>query len=624
VNRRAIFVTAALVLVGACSSLHAVVIVWNPQFTQEDVGVTASSKAVCLGTAVTLTPSMTDEDTLKSRDLNTPVFDDTCWVDWDFGDGNALNHQPIQPVDYTYQEKGTYTVTATFHDNDTGNSRDDPADQQVTTTVTAFKVVKVEHVSGGTPIGDGAATPADTDVCAAVKATGYVVVQAVTDPAVAAADLPDCFTWAGGEEVAGNRLQRKASKSAWAKHELTADCCQVAGNHAHMIAYVIGASKGGYSPANGTAGAHFADNEKGFASTGIFGPDPGTGEFYSQCEIEFDVEPAVLVTDANNNLFDKDHFKWDVSREKRVKMWVHTGGAWSLLQNDSATWLSDDVLGHGEEDLNPWNGNGHLYGNDRPGATPAPADDGLVRKLNMREFVKVDLGPGATTGSGPICSVYHPWHVFRAVKETAGVWASDPAYENEIPPGNIFWGIEPTAGLEITTTSLPNCPKGGAYSQTLSSVGGTAPISWSLDSGSLPPDLALSGGGTISGTATTAGVWSFDVEAQDSSATPLADIQPLSITVVEPVQITTSSPLPGGTLGVQYAQQLASTGGTAPVTWSKTSGELPPGLSLSASGSVSGTPTALGTYNFTVKAEDSSAPKSSDTKPFSITVEDIP
>ena len=129
---------------------------------------------------------------------------------------------------------------------------------------------------------------------------------------------------------------------------------------------------------------------------------------------------------------------------------------------------------------------------------------------------------------------------------------------------------------------------------------------------------------SISGTATTAGVWSFDVEAQDSSATPLADIQPLSITVVEPVQITTSSPLPGGTLGVQYAQQLASTGGTAPVTWSKTSGELPPGLSLSASGSVSGTPTALGTYNFTVKAEDSSAPKSSDTKPFSITVEDIP
>ncbi len=59
-----------------------------------------------------------------------------------------------------------------------------------------------------------------------------------------------------------------------------------------------------------------------------------------------------------------------------------------------------------------------------------------------------------------------------------------------------------------------------------------------------------------------------------------------------------------GTRGQAYENQLQSSGGQAPVTFSLVSGSLPPRLSLNESGLISGTPTTAGSYNFTVKATD--------------------
>jgi len=73
------------------------------------------------------------------------------------------------------------------------------------------------------------------------------------------------------------------------------------------------------------------------------------------------------------------------------------------------------------------------------------------------------------------------------------------------------------------------------------------------------------------------------------------------------VSIVTTS-LPGVTIGVPYSQQLVATGGVLPYVWSLDSGTLPAGLSLSSSGLISGTPTALGTSNFVVRVTDSAAP----------------
>src|SRR5262245_26574938 len=65
--------------------------------------------------------------------------------------------------------------------------------------------------------------------------------------------------------------------------------------------------------------------------------------------------------------------------------------------------------------------------------------------------------------------------------------------------------------------------------------------------------------------------------------------------------ITTTS-LPNGTIGVEYVQTLAATGGIRPYTWSVIQGALPTGLSLSASfGEIGGTPTTSGTFAFRVR-----------------------
>jgi len=87
-----------------------------------------------------------------------------------------------------------------------------------------------------------------------------------------------------------------------------------------------------------------------------------------------------------------------------------------------------------------------------------------------------------------------------------------------------------------------------------------------------------------------------------------------------PLTITTAS-LPGGQVNVAYSQTLAATGGLAPYTWSISGGALPAGLTLNAAtGVISGTPTAQGTSNFTVKVTDSEAPAVSQTANLSITI----
>ncbi len=75
-----------------------------------------------------------------------------------------------------------------------------------------------------------------------------------------------------------------------------------------------------------------------------------------------------------------------------------------------------------------------------------------------------------------------------------------------------------------------------------------------------------------------------------------------------PLSITTTSLL-SGTPGVAYSQTLVATGGTTPYSWSLApgSGSLPPGLSLSSLGVISGTPNTEGTYNFTVRVTDNAS-----------------
>ena len=167
--------------------------------------------------------------------------------------------------------------------------------------------------------------------------------------------------------------------------------------------------------------------------------------------------------------------------------------------------------------------------------------------------------------------------------------------------------ISVISGLTITTTSLPNGTVGTAYSQTLAAAGGTPPYSnWTVTVGSLPAGLSLNAAtGTISGMPTTAGAPTFSVTVKDSTNTT-SPAQPLSITIVNAVSIVTTT-LPNGAVGTSYNQTLAATGGTPPYSnWTVSSGTLPAGLSLSsASGVISGTPTTVGAFPFSVTVKDS-------------------
>ncbi|MES2555918.1 MAG: choice-of-anchor J domain-containing protein [Bacteroidota bacterium] len=71
--------------------------------------------------------------------------------------------------------------------------------------------------------------------------------------------------------------------------------------------------------------------------------------------------------------------------------------------------------------------------------------------------------------------------------------------------------------------------------------------------------------------------------------------------------MTTGGSLVSGTAGTAYSTTITQTGALGAPTYSVTAGALPPGMTLgAASGTISGTPTATGTFNFTVSVSDAS------------------
>ncbi len=167
---------------------------------------------------------------------------------------------------------------------------------------------------------------------------------------------------------------------------------------------------------------------------------------------------------------------------------------------------------------------------------------------------------------------------------------------------------------------------GSPYSFTFTGAGGCGPAlpyQFSLIGGTLPPGLTLASSGTVSGTPASAGGWSFWVNLSDQNppsaswCVPGAAQREFTITINGPggspnpspgpaptptpaLSITTSG-LPGAMVGAAYSTTLSASGGSGTKTWTVAAGSLPAGLSLSANGVVSGTPTAPGTASFTAK-----------------------
>ena len=167
----------------------------------------------------------------------------------------------------------------------------------------------------------------------------------------------------------------------------------------------------------------------------------------------------------------------------------------------------------------------------------------------------------------------------------------------------------------ITTTTLPDGMIGLGYSENLA-ADGTSPITWVLESGSLPDGLSIASTGVISGTPTAAGTFNFKVKATNPAGSNAKD---LSITVANaPVAPTiTTTTLSDGKVGIAYNGNLVA-GGSSPITWTLESGYLPDGLMLSSTGVISGTPTMAAEFTFTVQAQNSAG---QDSKVLTIKIE---
>jgi CSLREA domain-containing protein len=159
--------------------------------------------------------------------------------------------------------------------------------------------------------------------------------------------------------------------------------------------------------------------------------------------------------------------------------------------------------------------------------------------------------------------------------------------------------------ITISPTVLPNGQVGQNYNQNLNASGGTGPYTFTFLSGAIPAGVTLSAGGNVSGTPIESGIFTFTVAATDSNGCTGTQTIMLSVFPTNcPLIVLFPSTLPDAHAGTAYNQALTATGGVAPYAYTLAAGSLPSGLSLSTAGVISGTPTALGTFSFTIKATD--------------------
>ena len=194
-----------------------------------------------------------------------------------------------------------------------------------------------------------------------------------------------------------------------------------------------------------------------------------------------------------------------------------------------------------------------------------------------------------------------------------------------VTASNSYGGDSKTYTLKINSgtpvikaAALPDGAEGMAYPGATLTATGPGPITWADDGTLATIGLTLNTStGAISGTpaAGTAGTHNFTATATNAYG---STTRQFTITIKSAVPGITTASLSKGTVNMYYEATLLATIG---VTWSLDSGNLPGGLTLvSGTGKIYGTPTASGTFTFTVKATSTAAGGGSTTKQFSITI----
>jgi len=183
--------------------------------------------------------------------------------------------------------------------------------------------------------------------------------------------------------------------------------------------------------------------------------------------------------------------------------------------------------------------------------------------------------------------------------------------------GTVNFTVQLCGGIAISP-SMPAGEVGAYYDQYLQASSCNGSFTWSFVSGSPPPGVSGNPStGEIYGNPTVAGTYHFTVKVTDGDG--LTTNSQITIGISNAVQITTAS-LPNGTNGSAYSQQLQATGGQPPYSWSLYSGSLPPGLSLSDGGLISGDALLSGTFSFSAQVADNAGGFATQFFPISLTI----
>jgi hypothetical protein len=173
-------------------------------------------------------------------------------------------------------------------------------------------------------------------------------------------------------------------------------------------------------------------------------------------------------------------------------------------------------------------------------------------------------------------------------------------------------------GISIQNQSVPGGTIGRPYSQKLTAMavtntnpvqGSEAAATWTVQSGSLPPGVTLSGAGVLSGTPTAEGSYTFVVRAEGGGG--VSDTETETLVVRQPIAV--SSPFAPGLLapmsevGIPFSAPQTATGGNGTFIWALAGGSLPPGVTLSPDGTISGIPAVPGRFRFVVSVTDGEA-----------------
>jgi hypothetical protein len=238
-----------------------------------------------------------------------------------------------------------------------------------------------------------------------------------------------------------------------------------------------------------------------------------------------------------------------------------------------------------------------------PGQTP-PLPPGLTLNLTNLTITGTPLSPG--TYSFPV-----------AARDSQGNTATRTFSITVLP---VF---------RIITPLLPGGILGQIYNAFIQTEGGTPPILFQL-TGTLPPGLSFDpANGQFFGIPTALGQYQLSVTATSGNRTTSPAVY--TVSVVAPALDFTPEALPNGSVGVPYQAQFSPVGGTGSYRFGLAPGSsMPGGLSLSASGLVSGTPSAEGTFRFVVELSsgDNSVQKLVriviDPAPIAVTPETLP